>query len=180
MHARIGNMLDSMRWIFLDRINELTVGESASGHKCVTSSEPYFADHFPSFPVVPGVLQIEALAQLSGKLIEVSVFELEGRWIWPILSMVRKAKFRRFVRPGEILHLHTKVKTLRGESALMTVHGTVDGQKTCDAELLFVFNPDDLESDEAQLRLERLERENLKGLWAGYETWSQRVDGGSS
>ena len=62
----------------------------------------------------------------------------------------------------------------------MTVYGTVDGQKTCEAELLFVFNPDDLESDEAQLRLEKLERENLKGLWAGYEAWSQRVDGDDS
>jgi len=169
-----------MRWIFLDRISELIAGETASGHKCVTSSEPYFADHFPSFPVVPGVLQIEALAQLSGKLIEVSVFEQDGRWIWPILSMVKKAKFRRFVRPGEILSLHTTVKSLRGESALVTVYGAVDGQKTCEAELLFVFNPDDLESDEAQLRLERLERENLKSLWAGYESWSQRVDGDAS
>lgn len=180
MLARIGNMLEPMRWIFLDRINELTVGESAEGHKCVTSSEPYFADHFPSFPVVPGVLQIEALAQLSGKLIEVTVFENEGRWIWPILSMVRKAKFRRFVRPGEILSLHSKVKTIRGESALMSVCGSVDGQKTCDAELLFVFNPDDLESDEAQQRLERLERENLKQLWNGYDAWSSRVHGDSS
>ena len=176
----IGNMLRLMRWIFLDRINELVVGESAVGHKCVTSSEPYFADHFPSFPVVPGVLQVEALAQLSGKLIEVSVFESEGRWIWPILSMVRKAKFRRFVKPGEILSLHTQIKTLRGESALVSVYSAVEGQKTCEAELLFVFIPDDLESDEAQLRLEKLERENLKNLWAGYQAWSERVDGASS
>ena len=169
-----------MRWIFLDRIEEMEIGVSAEGHKCVTGSEPYFADHFPSFPVVPGVLQIEALAQLSGKLIEVSIFEQEGRWIWPILSMVKKAKFRRFVRPGDVLKLHTTVKTIRGESALVSVYSSVENQKTCEAELLFVFNPDDLESDEAQIRLERLERENLKALWSGYQNWANRVDGASS
>lgn len=163
-----------MRWLFLDRINILEVGSHAEGHKCVTASEPYFADHFPSFPVVPGVLQIEALAQLSGKLIEVSVFETNKRWVWPILSMVRKAKFRRFVRPGDVLTLKTSIKTLRGESALVSVVGSVEGHKTCEAELLFVFNPDDLESDESQLLLEKLERENLKNLWSGYDAWSNQ------
>jgi 3-hydroxyacyl-[acyl-carrier-protein] dehydratase len=166
-----------MRWIFLDRINELEVGVHAQGHKCVTASEPYFADHFPSFPVVPGVVQIEALAQLSGKLIEVSVFDIDGRWVWPILSMVKKAKFRRFVRPGDVLTLHSQIKVLRDESALVSVIGRVGDHKTCEAELMFVFNPDNLESDESQLLLERLERENLKNLWAGYEAWSKQLPG---
>ncbi len=164
-----------MRWLFLDRINELEVGVRAEGHKCVTASEPYFADHFPSFPVVPGVVQIEALAQLSGKLIEVSVFEAAARWVWPILSMVKKAKFRRFVRPGDVLTLHAEIKVIRGESALVSVTGRVGDDKTCDAELMFVFNPDNLESNESQVLLERLERENLKNLWSGYEAWSDRV-----
>ena len=164
-----------MRWIFLDRINELEVGVQAQGHKCVTTSAPYFADHFPSFPVVPGVVQIEALAQLSGKLIEVSVFETDDRWVWPILSMVKKAKFRRFVRPGDVLTLHAQIKVLRDESALVSVIGRVGDDKTCEAELLFVVNPDNLESDDSQLLLERLERENLKQLWAGYGAWAQRI-----
>jgi 3-hydroxyacyl-[acyl-carrier-protein] dehydratase len=166
-----------MRWIFLDRINELKVGVRAQGHKCVTASEPYFADHFPSFPVVPGVVQIEALAQLSGKLIEVSVFDAESRWVWPILSMVKKAKFRRFVRPGDVLTLHAEITVIRGESALVSVVGRVGEDKTCEAELMFVFNPDNLESDESQVLLERLERENLKNLWAGYDAWSEGLCG---
>ena len=169
-----------MRWIFLDRINELEVGVRAQGHKCVTASEPYFADHFPSFPVVPGVVQIEALAQLSGKLIEVSVFETDGRWVWPILSMVKKAKFRRFVRPGDVLTLHAQIKVLRDESALVSVIGRVGDDKTCEAELLFVFNPDNLESDDSQRLLERLERENLRQLWTGYEAWAQQTSGVTS
>ena len=59
-----------MRWSFLDKIIELTPGEHAIGAKGVAGSEDYFADHFPDFPVLPGVLQVEALAQLSGKLVE--------------------------------------------------------------------------------------------------------------
>jgi hypothetical protein len=117
------------------------------------------------------------LAQLSGKLIEVSVFDAESRWVWPILSMVKKAKFWRFVRPGDVLILHAEITVIRGESALVSVVGRVGEDKTCEAELMFVFNPDNLESDESQVLLERLERENLKNLWAGYDAWSEGLCG---
>lgn len=167
------HILSAMRWHFLQNINSLEIGESAEGHIDFSGDEPFFADHFPGFPVVPGVLQIEALAQISGKLIEVSIFDRYKRWTWPILSMVRKSKFRRFVKPGQRLQLNTQLKTLRDESALVRVYASVEGKKTCDAELMFVFNPDDLDSDEAQLRLESLERENLANLWAGYHEWAK-------
>jgi 3-hydroxyacyl-[acyl-carrier-protein] dehydratase len=162
-----------MRWWFLDRIDALTSGETARGRKGCAGSEDYFADHFPGFPVVPGVVQIEALAQLSGKLVEVTVYDTDQRWVWPILSMVRKAKFRRFVRPGDTLVLHSKLIEIRQESAICRVHGEVDGAKTIDAELLFVFSPEGLDGDEAQAKLERLERENLKILWPGYADWAR-------
>ncbi|MFN3198698.1 MAG: 3-hydroxyacyl-ACP dehydratase FabZ family protein [Bradymonadia bacterium] len=164
-----------MRWLFLDRITEMVPGERAQGLKGVASSEDYFVDHFPSFPVVPGVVQVEALAQLSGKLIEISIYESERRWVWPILSMVRKAKFRRFVRPGDQMVMTTDIVELREESAICKVKSTVDGQITTNAELLFVFNPDRLETDEAQKRLEGLERANLKVLWSEYEAWVERL-----
>jgi len=168
-------MVAAMRWSFLDRIDELSPGTSAIGRKGCASSEDYFADHFPGFPVVPGVLQVEALAQLSGKLIEVTVFQNDRRWVWPILSMVQKAKFRRFVRPGDTLVLHSQIVALRDESARCKVRGEVDGQRVIDAELVFVFDPDRLGTDEAQQRLERLERENLGLLWAGYAHWAATV-----
>jgi len=161
-----------MRWVFLDRIVELLPGENARGFKGVAASEDYFADHFPGFPVLPGVLQIEALAQLSGKLIEVTVFGRERRWVWPILSIVKKAKFRRFVTPGVALELETTLLELRDESALCKAAARLDGKISTDAELVFVFNPGDLDTPEAQARLEQLERENLKQLWPGYKAWA--------
>ena len=167
-----------MRWWFLDRIDELVPGEHARGRKGVAGSEDYFADHFPGFPVVPGVVLIEALAQLSGKLIEVTVFEREQRWVWPIISMVRKAKFRRFVRPGDWLTLHTRIVEMRDESAICKVWGEVDGRKTTDAELLFVFNPDELDTAEAQATLERVERQTLKIMWDEYPAWVARCEAG--
>lgn len=168
-----------MRWIFLDRITELVPGERARGLKGVASSEDYFADHFPGFPVVPGVVQVEALAQLSGKLVEVTLYEQQRRWVWPILSIVRKAKFRRFVQPGAALELETRLSELREESALCAVAARVDGLKTTEAELLFVFNPAGLDTDDAQARLEKVERRNLAMLWAGYAEWDARVRGTS-
>lgn len=165
-----------MRWWFLDRIDTLVPGERASGRKGVAGSEDYFADHFPGFPVVPGVVLIEALAQLSGKLIEVTIFEEKQQWVWPIISMVRKAKFRRFVRPGDWLSLHTELREIRDESAICKVWAEVDGRKTTDAELLFVFNPQELDTAEAQATLERVERQTLKILWDDYPDWVKRCE----
>ncbi len=161
-----------MRWHFIDRIDELIPGEMARGRKGVAGSEDYFADHFPDFPVLPGVIQIEALAQLAGKLIEVTVFTQQKRWVWPILSMVRKAKFRRFVRPGDPLILKVKLDQLRDESAVCKVSTEVDGKRMSEAQIVFVFNPDNLDTDAAQARLEKLERTNLSILWDGYADWA--------
>jgi 3-hydroxyacyl-[acyl-carrier-protein] dehydratase len=162
-----------MRWCFLDRIDELVPGERARGRKGVAGSEDYFADHFPGFPVLPGVLQVEAMAQLAGKLIEITVFGTERRWVWPILSIVRKAKFRRFVRPGDPLELFVEIKEMRDESAVCKAWTQVGDDRMADAELVFVFNPEDLDTDEAQERLETIERKNLAQLWAGFAAWEQ-------
>lgn len=161
-----------MRWHFVDRIDELIPGQSATGRKGVAGSEDYFADHFPDFPVLPGVVQIEALAQLAGKLIEVTVYTEQKRWVWPILSMIRKAKFRQFVRPGDPLTLHVELDQLRAESAICKVRTEVDGRRCAEAQIVFVFNPQNLDTDEAQNLLETLERKNLSILWDGYNDWA--------
>ena len=67
-----------MRWLLVDGIDTLVVGERAAGHKTWSGDEVFFEDHFPSFPVVPGVLVMEALAQLAGKLIGYTVRQERG------------------------------------------------------------------------------------------------------
>lgn len=158
-----------MRWLFLDRIDTVDINERITGVKAVSLAEDYFADHFPNFPVVPGVIVIEALAQLSGKLIELSVYEERGLWPFPVLSMVHKAKFRRFVRPGSVIQMESEVIAIRDESAQMKVRAKVDGQVTTNAELTFVFDPSGIPPDAAGGDIEQIERNVLRQIWPGYE-----------
>lgn len=160
-----------MRWLFLDRIDAVELGHSIRGVKAVSLAEDYFQDHFPRFPVVPGVIVVEALAQLSGKLIELSVYEERGFWPFPILSMVNRAKFRRFIKPGSQIELHSQVISLRDESAMMKVKAVVDGQTTTTAELTFVFDPEGVSGAYAGDTVEQIERDWLKQIWPGYDDY---------
>jgi len=90
-----------MRWVFLERIDELVPGERIRGVTTFPPELEIFDDHFPGWPVVPGVLLLEALAQLAGKAIGYTVRLHRGDWPFPILSLLRGVKFRRFVRPGQ-------------------------------------------------------------------------------
>ena len=118
----------------LDRIDEIVPGERATAIKGVTLAEDYFEDHFPKFPVVPGVLVVEALAQLSGKLIELTVWQDRDFWPFPVLSMVRNAKFRKFIRPGSQIRLEATLAEIREESAVTKCKALVDGKVTTDVE----------------------------------------------
>lgn len=157
-----------MRWQLVDRIDTLVPGESATGVKCFTLSEPFFADHFPGFPVVPGVLLLESMAQLSGKLIGYTVRKERGDWPFPIFTMANLVKFRRFVRPGQVVELRSAFIALREESASMKVESRVDGKLVAQAEETFVFNAVPLADDEERKRVEGLERQALRLLWAGW------------
>ncbi len=157
-----------MRWIFLDRILEIEPGHRAVGLKTATRSEDFFADHFPGFPVVPGVILLEALAQLSGKLLELTILEQRGFWSWPIFSMANKVKFRRFVRPGDPVRLETELIAVAPESAQCKVRALVDGRTVAQAEQTFVFDPEGLGEEEDRRLLEEHEKKQFKILWAGW------------
>jgi len=156
-----------MRWLLVDRIDELVCGEYAVGAKAWTMSEPWVQDHFPGFPVVPGVLLLESMAQLSGKLIGYTVRKQRGDWPFPIFTMAEKVKFRRFVRPGQVVQIHSEFIALRDESAAMKVRAKVDGRVVAQAEETFVFNAVKLEDPGESERVELLERKALALLWAG-------------
>lgn len=157
-----------MRWAWVDRIDELVAGEHARGTLRCPPETFFFADHFPGFPVVPGVILLEAMAQLSGKLIGYTVRKRRGDWPFPILSMANNVKFRKFVRPDEEVVLESRFLELRDESAVMQVRAKVGGRVNAQADEVFVFNAVPLASPEEGAKLEALERAELVRLWREY------------
>ena len=92
-----------MRFFLNDRIREMIPGDKAVGVKCWSMDNEIFQDHFPGLPTTPGVLLTESMAQLSGVLIKKSYYKEYGTAtnVYPVLSIIQKAKFRSFVRPGD-------------------------------------------------------------------------------
>jgi 3-hydroxymyristoyl/3-hydroxydecanoyl-(acyl carrier protein) dehydratase len=157
-----------MRWGLVDRIDELVAGEYARGVRTYPAELPLFEDHFPRFPVVPGVLILESLAQLSGKLIGYTVRRERGDWPFPILSMMDRVKFRKFVPPDVEISLETRLKAVREEMAVVQVKARVGGKVHSQAEQIFVFNAVPLEDPKASVELEAIERSELARLWADF------------
>lgn len=119
--------------LMVDRIIEL--GEdSIVGIKNVTANEPHFTGHFPGFPVMPGVLIIEAMAQVGGILVGKVAPHTRGRVMF--LASVQEAKFRRPVVPGDQLRIEMKLLRLKYTVAKMQGVAKVDGQVAAEAILM--------------------------------------------
>lgn len=157
-----------MRWLLVDSINELECNERIVGRKTYHKDEEFFQDHFPGFPVVPGVLIMESLAQLAGKLIGYSVLQNRGDWPFPILSMMNNVKFRKFIPPDQEIILEATLTSLRDEMAAVKVKAKVGRKVHAQAEQIFVFNAVPLKDDVERERVERIETLEMKRLWADY------------
>lgn len=147
-----------MRFLLVDRILELHPGESIRAAKNLSLAEEYLADHFPGFPVLPGVLMLECLVQTGGWLIR----ETEGFQPSTILLKQAKAlKFNSFVTPGKTLTVELKVKKRDGAIWELLGNGTIDGDSAVSARLtLEAFNladrnPDLADSDELRRQTSR-------------------------
>ncbi|MBF0501030.1 MAG: 3-hydroxyacyl-ACP dehydratase FabZ [Candidatus Riflebacteria bacterium] len=127
-----------MRFYFVDRLTDIVPGKSIRGYKNVSMAEPYFATHFPQFPVLPGVIIIEAMAQLAGLLIE-SVATTDGRSKKALLSIVDKVKFKRMVRPGDRLDLSAEIVVLDEDGARAEVNASVGDDLVATTRLTFVL-----------------------------------------
>lgn len=119
--------------LMVDRILEITE-DSIVGLKNVTGNEPQFTGHFPGFPVMPGVLIIEAMAQVAGVLVAKLAPHTRGKLMF--LASIEEAKFRRPVVPGDSLRIEMKLVRLKTTIAKMQGFATVDGQPVAEATLM--------------------------------------------
>lgn len=153
-----------MRFILIDKIDRLEEGRRAEGHKMIAEDEDYFRDHFPGYPLVPGVLVLESLAQLGGRLVEASVRAASGRRVLPMLAKFEQAKLVRQVRPGDRLDLAVDLVAIGDDAARATGVAHVSGKKAASAHIMYAM----LDLNKAAGQLDAVQTKAL------YD-WSDRV-----
>ena len=121
-------------FLLIDTIEELEPGTRALGRKCVSVNEPFFQGHFPGNPVMPGVLIIEALAQV-GAVAMLSQPDFQGRTAY--FAGIDKARFRRKVVPGDVLLLETEIIKVKGPIGIGRAVAKVGDQVAAQADLTF-------------------------------------------
>jgi 3-hydroxyacyl-[acyl-carrier-protein] dehydratase len=119
--------------LMVEKLTDIVPGESATGYKAVSINEPYFMGHFPDFAVMPGVLIVEALAQTAGALVVHSLGLTRGSKLVYFMT-IEKARFRRPVRPGEMLRMPVKALRRRGPVWRFEGHAFVDDAICAEAE----------------------------------------------
>jgi len=123
-------------FLLVDRVLELEEGKKAVAIKNVTINEEFFNGHFPNYPVMPGVLIVEALAQVSA-IIMLTKEGNEGRL--GLLAGIDQCRFKKQVKPGDQLRLEVEITRLKGAIGKGRGIATVDGELVCETELIFAF-----------------------------------------
>ena len=123
-------------FLLVDRIEEIIPGEMAIGYKNVTANESFFQGHFPQEMIMPGVLIIEALAQVGAVAILIEE-KNKGKLVY--FGGINKARFKKKVVPGDCLRLKTQIIKQKGSIGLGKATATVSGQIAAEAELIFAI-----------------------------------------
>lgn len=123
-------------FLLVDKIIEIDEAKRAVGLKNVTINEPFFQGHFPEYPVMPGVLIVEAMAQV-GAIAVLNMEENKGKI--GFLAGLDKCRFKRQVKPGDQLRLEVEIIRMKGPIGKGKGRATVDGELACEAEITFAI-----------------------------------------
>src|SRR5215475_12319943 len=124
-----------MRFLLVDQILELDPLKRIVTTKKIAPDEDFFADHFPGYPVVPGVLQVEMMAQSAGKCLMAGIDASQ----WPVLVQVRQANFRKMVLPYSSLRIDAQILSCNTNTATASAKISCENEIVADASLLFGF-----------------------------------------
>lgn len=125
-------------FLLVERVVELEAGKRAVGLKNVSIGEPYFQGHFPGYPVMPGVLIVEAIAQV-GAIAMLSLDEYKGRIAF--FAGIDNVRFKRQVKPGDVLRLEVELGQIRRNIGTGTGTATVNGEIACKGDFMFAIAP---------------------------------------
>ncbi len=123
-------------FLLVDKVLEMEEGKRVVGLKNVSVNEPFFQGHFPDYPVMPGVLIVEALAQVGAVAM---LGKEENRGKLGFLAGVDKCRFKRQVKPGDQLKLEVEIVRVKGPIGKGKGIATVDGELACEAEITFAI-----------------------------------------
>jgi len=123
-------------FLLIDRIIEFEPGKRAVGIKNVTINEWFFQGHFPEMPIMPGVLILEALAQLGAVVV---LYDERNRGKIPVFAGVDRLRFRRQVIPGDQLRLEAEISKMKGSIGKGRVRALVDGEVAVEGEVMFAL-----------------------------------------
>jgi 3-hydroxyacyl-[acyl-carrier-protein] dehydratase len=147
-----------MRFFLIDRITLWEVGKCAEAVKNISLSEDYFDDHFPRRPVMPGVLILEGMAQLSGLLLEATLIRDHGESAKALLTVIERTKFRDIVRPGDSLTYRSDLVSINRAGGKVKVEARREDSPIVSTEMVFGFKHiDDPKLDQI--------RNSLLDLW---------------
>lgn len=123
-------------FLLVDRIEEIEEGKRAVGIKNVTVNEPFFQGHFPGNPIMPGVLIVEAMAQVGGVAI-LSMEEYKGKLA--VFAGIDNVRFRKQVIPGDVLRMEVELTVIKRGIGKAKARAIVDGKTACEGELMFAI-----------------------------------------
>jgi 3-hydroxyacyl-[acyl-carrier-protein] dehydratase len=124
-------------FLFVDRIEVTEEGKMGTGYKMVTINEPFFQGHFPGNPVMPGVIIIETMAQV-GAVILLARDDFKGKT--PYFAGINKFRFKRKVKPGDVLKMDVEITKLRGSIGIGQGVAFVNGEVAAEGEFLFAID----------------------------------------